>query len=78
MPASLQDNSVPGQECICTHGSQTADHFIFDCDRLEKERTKLIAYRAKEEDWPVRKCDLVNRYLKQFTAFTDSIDFEKL
>jgi len=47
-------------ECICTHGSQTADHLIFDCDRLEKERVKLLTYTAKEEVWPVRKCDLVN------------------
>jgi hypothetical protein len=54
------------------------DHLIFDCDRLEKERGKLIAYTAKEEDWLVRKCDLVNKYLKQFTTFTNSIDFEKL
>jgi hypothetical protein len=64
---------------ICTHGNQTADHLIFDCDRLEKEREKLTAYTAKEEeDWLVRKCDLVNKYLKQFTTFTNSIDFEKL
>jgi len=51
---------------------------MFDCDRLRKERGKLIAYTAKEEDWPVRKCDLVNKYLKQFTTFTNSIDFGKL
>jgi hypothetical protein len=70
--------TIQSPECICTHGSQSADHLIFDCDRLEKERGKLIAHTAKEEDWPVRKCDLVNKYLKQFTTFTNSIDFEKL
>jgi hypothetical protein len=41
---------IQSPECICTHGSQTADHLIFDCDRLEKEKGKLIAYTAKEED----------------------------
>jgi hypothetical protein len=69
---------IQSPECICTHGNQTADHLIFNCDRLEKEREKLIAYTAKEEDWLTRKCDLVNKYLKQFTTFTNSIDFEKL
>jgi hypothetical protein len=68
---------IQSPECICSYGSQTADHLIFDCDRLEKERGKLIAYTAKEEDGPVRKCDLVSKYLKQFTTFTNSIDLEK-
>jgi hypothetical protein len=53
---------IQSPECICTHGNQTADHLIFDCDRLEKEQEKLTAYTAKE-DWPVRKCDLANKYL---------------
>jgi len=41
---------------------------------LDKEREKLIAYRSREEDWPVRKCE----YIKQFTTFANSIDFEKM
>jgi hypothetical protein len=53
---------IQSPECICTNGSQTAGHLIFDCDRPEKERGKLIAYTAKDEDWPVRKCDLPNKY----------------
>jgi len=69
---------IQSPECVCTHGDQTTDHLIFDCDILDKEREKLIARTSREEDWPVRKCDLVNKYLKQFTLFTDSIDFEKL
>ena len=40
------------------------------CYILDKERGKLIANTSREEDWPVRKCDLVNKYLKQFTMFT--------
>ena len=69
---------IQSPECVCTHGDQTTDHLIFDCDILDKEREKLIARTSREEDWSVRKCDLVNKYLKQFTIFTDSIDFEKL
>jgi len=54
------------------------DHLIFNCAKLDKERGKLIAYTSREEDWPVRKCDLANKYLNQFKQFTNSIDFEKL
>jgi hypothetical protein len=69
---------IQSPECVRTHGDQATDRLIFGCEMLEKEREKLIAYTSKEDDWPVRKCELVNRYLKQFTMFADSIDFEKL
>ena len=53
------------------------DHLIYDCEILDKESEKLIAYTSREEDWPVWKCELVKKYLKQFTTFANSIDFEK-
>jgi len=46
---------IQSPECVCTHGDQTADHLIFDCDILDKERGKLISHTSREEDWPVRK-----------------------
>jgi hypothetical protein len=69
---------IQSPECVCANGDQTVDHLIFDCPKLDKEREKLTAYTSREEDWPVRKCDLVNKYLNQFKQFTNSIDFEKL
>jgi len=69
---------IQSPECTCKHGDQTTDHLIYDCETLDKEREKLIAYTSRKEDWPVRKCELVNKYLKQFTTFAKSIDFEKL
>jgi len=35
---------IQSSECVCTHGYQTTDHLIFDCDMLDKERGKLIAH----------------------------------
>jgi hypothetical protein len=29
-------------------------------------------------NWPIRKSELVNKYLKQVIHYTDSIDYEKL
>jgi hypothetical protein len=66
-------------ECVCTHGDQTTDHLIYECEILDKEREKLIADTSREDDWPpVRKCELVNKYLKLFSMFVTSICFEKL
>jgi len=70
--------TIQSPECVCNHADQTTDRFIFDCEILDKEREKLIAYTSREDDWPVRKCQLVNKYLKQFSIFANSIDFEKL
>ena len=52
---------IQSPECSCKHGDQTTDHLLYDCEILGKEREKLIAYTSKEEDWPVRKRELVNK-----------------
>jgi hypothetical protein len=54
------------------------DHLLYDCSKLNNERGKLIAHISKENDWPIRKSDLVNKYIKQDINFTNSIDCEKL
>ena len=64
--------------CSYKHEDQTTDHLLYDYEILDEESEKLIAYTSREEDWPVRKRELVNKYLKQFTNFDNSIDFEKL
>jgi len=46
--------------CFCTHGEQTTDQLLYDCEILGKEREKLIAYTSREEDLPVRKRELLN------------------
>jgi len=33
---------------------------------------------SKEDDWPVRKSELVNKYLNKVIHFLNSIDCEKL
>jgi len=65
-------------ECPCANGNQTVDHLIYDCIKLNNEREKLIAYISKEDNWPIRKSELVKKYLKQLIYFTNSTDYEKL
>ena len=69
---------IQSPECICTEGDQRVDRLIYDCGKLEKERGKLTAHISREGNWPVQKSVLVNKYLKQFSQFTNSIDLEKL
>jgi uncharacterized C2H2 Zn-finger protein len=49
-----------------------------DCNKLNKERDELIAHISKEDNWLIRKSELVKKYLKQVNHFTNSIDYEKL
>ena len=54
------------------------DHLFYDCAKLQRERRKLIRNVLKQDNWPVNKSDLVNKYIKHFTQPTNSIDFAKL
>jgi len=69
---------IQSPECICKQGDQTMDHLMHDCETLDKQREKLTAHTSREEDWPVRICELVKKYVKQFTTSANSIDFGKL
>jgi len=69
---------IESPECPCANGNQTVDHLIYDYNKLNKEREKLIAHNSKEDNWPIRKSELVKKYLKQLIYFTNSIDYEKL
>jgi hypothetical protein len=69
---------IVSPECPCGSGNQTVDHLLYDCTKLQREREKLISNVSKQDNWPVEKSDLVNKYIKHFIQFTNSIDFEKL
>ena len=60
---------IQSPECFCKHGDQTTDHPLYDCKILGKEREKLIAYTSREENWPVRKRELVNKQSKSIYKF---------
>ena len=69
---------IESPECPCGNGTQKVEHPLYDCDTLNNERGKLIANITKEDHWPVWKSVLVTKYLKQFTQFSNSIDYEKM
>jgi len=65
-------------ECPCDGGNQTVVHLIYDCPILRRERQKLVSNVSKQDNWPVTKSDLVNKFIKHFIGFTNTIDFKKL
>jgi hypothetical protein len=58
---------IQSSECFCVNGDQTVDHLIFNCPKLDKESENITAHTSREEDWPVWKCYLVNKYLNQLS-----------
>ena len=54
------------------------DHLTYECQRLQKATDALIRSITKQDTWPREKSDLVNEYIKQFTQFINSIDFDKM
>jgi len=56
---------IGSPEYPCKHGTQTADHLIFQCKRLKSEREILKNGVLKVGNWPVSKSEQTNRNLKQ-------------
>jgi hypothetical protein len=54
------------------------DHLLYECPKLQREREVLIKSVTKQDTWPREKIELMNKYLKYFTRFTNSTDFDKL
>jgi len=65
-------------ECPCSKEEQNADHLIFHCNHLQQQRETLQKETTKLGPWPPNKQELINKYLKQFMNFANSIDFELL
>jgi hypothetical protein len=69
---------VGSPECPCKQGIQTVDHLIFWCKRLQNEREMLTSSVLKAGNWLVSKSELINRNLKQFISYINSVDLEKI
>jgi hypothetical protein len=45
---------------------------------LKNERQMLKNNVLKAGNWPMSKCELINRNLKQFISYMNSMDLEKI
>jgi len=69
---------IESPECSCVNGNQIVCSLLYDCSKLNNERETLITYISKEDNWPVKKSELVNKYLKQSINFTNCMDYGML
>jgi hypothetical protein len=69
---------VDTREHPCKQDIQTADYLIFQCKRLKYERGMLKNSVLKAGNWPISKSELINKNLKQFIRYINSMDLEKL
>jgi len=56
---------IESPECPCANGNQTVDHLLYDCRKLNNEREKPIEHISKEDKCPVRKIELVKKYINR-------------
>jgi hypothetical protein len=64
--------------CPCNNAYQTTDHLIYHCTLLQQQRVRLEKDTFQHGIWPISKHELITKYLKSFTKFTNSIDYNKL
>jgi hypothetical protein len=57
---------IEAPTCPCGAGDQTTDHFLYECELLNKERDILKLSVLKTKDWPTNKIDLIRKYVKEF------------
>jgi hypothetical protein len=69
---------IDSPECPCKQDIQTIDHLILQCEKLNYERGMLKNSVLKAGNWPISKSELVNKNLKQFIRYINSIDLGKL
>jgi hypothetical protein len=68
---------IESPDCPCGGGSQTIDHHPYDCTILQSGRERLMGKISRQDNWPVNKSHLVNKYIKHFLQFTNTTDFSK-
>jgi len=69
---------IDSPECPCKKDIQTIDHLIFQFEKLKYEIGMLKNSVLKAGNWPISKSELVNKNLKQFIRYINSVDLEKL
>jgi hypothetical protein len=69
---------IDSPEGPCKRNIQTVGHFILQCERLKNERGMLKNSVLKAGNWPISKSELINKNLKQFIRYINSMDLEML
>ena len=69
---------IDSPECPCKQDIQTTEHLIFQYEKLKYVRGMLKNSVLKAGNWPISKSKLINKNLKQFIRYINSMDLKKL
>ena len=69
---------IEAPTCPCGTRDQDTGHLLFECKLLNKERNILKQTKLKKNEWPTSKRDLLRKYFKAFTQFTNKIPFDEI
>jgi hypothetical protein len=70
---------IDAQACLCKKSPQTADHLLWECELLRKQKQLLRnSIMVDGGNWPTTNFDLANKYTKLFQKFVKNISFETL
>jgi hypothetical protein len=71
--------AIVSQKCPCKGGDQTPKHIVHQCNILKTRRDVMKRnIKMSGGTWPTSNKDLIDKYLRAFTTFIHSIDFDKL
>jgi hypothetical protein len=63
--------------CLCKKSPQIADHLLWQCELLRKQRQVLRNSIVKDGgNWPITNFDLSNKYTTFFQTFVNTTNFE--
>jgi hypothetical protein len=64
--------------CLCKKSPQTADHLLWECELLRKQRQVLRNSVMKVGgNWPITNSELANKYTKLFPKVCEHYKFRK-
>ena len=59
--------------CPCVTTEQTKDHWLFECELINRERDNFISTILKTDVWPISKDKLIREHFKTFYKFTNQM-----
>ena len=65
---------IESPNCPCNGGEQTVEHLLYDCNKLRRERDKLIRNISNQDKRPVNKSAVMNKHKTLYAVQQTSRD----
>ena len=65
---------IDSPDCPCNGGEQTVEQLLYDCNKLRRERDKLIRNISNQDKRPVNKSAVMNKHKTLYAVQQTSRD----